>query len=110
MAEQHWVDQILNDARAELQKMIAMEREVLTSETPIGMRRLTKQEQMERFLRMSPEEHEQMRQEREDYPAYVEAQVEAVREKYGDEYASSLLDTLMPQAGMGYMNPPQSEM
>lgn len=108
MAEQHWVDQILNDARAELQKMIAMEREVLTSETPIGMRRLTKQEQMERFLRMSPEEHEQMRQEREDYPAYVETQVEAVREKYGDEYADSLLDTLMPQGGTGYM--PQSEM
>jgi phosphoglycolate phosphatase-like HAD superfamily hydrolase len=110
MAKSHWVDDILADARAELQSMIAIEREALTSDTPIGMRRLTKQEQTERFLRMSPEEHQQMRQEREDYPAYVEAQVEAMRERYGDEYANSLLDTLMPQEGAGYMNPPQSEM
>jgi len=111
--KQHWVDEILTGAREDLQAMVMETREALHDVVPIGMRLLSKKEQLTQFEGMTPEDHQRLSEEQgtEEYARYAQAQVENARQTYGDEYAAELLNALtLMQAG--YMNPqvPQPEM
>ena len=110
-ARSHWVDEILAGAREDLREMAAETRDALHDVVPIGMRVLSKKEQLSQFEGMVPEDHQRLAEEQgpEEYARYAQAQVENARQTYGDEYAAELLNALtLMQAG--YANSPQPEM
>jgi hypothetical protein len=108
--KQHWIDELVGYAREGLHALVDEERSALQGVVPVGMRVLSKKEQLQKFEGMTPEQHQQIIQEQgeEEYTRYAQAQIENARQLFGDEYAARLLNDLtFMQAG--YMNPPQTE-
>ena len=99
MAKQHWVDEIVEDARSGVKELVSLSQSALARDLPIGKRLLSKREQLQQFERLSPEDHEMIKQERgnESYNAYVESQLKNARQIFGEEYAAMLTTSLMQQ-------------
>ena len=86
----HWIDGIVEDTRSALRALIDDERGALSDKVPVGKRLLTKREQLERFMRLTPQDHQALIDQYgpEEYDKFTEAQMKNARDLLGEDYAS----------------------
>jgi hypothetical protein len=92
MPDKHWIDLEVDDARFALKDLMDESRDALQDKVPVGKRKLTKREQLIRFIKMTPQEHDALKQERgeDEYGRFFESQANNAKALLGDDYAATL--------------------